>query len=49
MRLYALLVFSFLTLAVNAQLTQFLILRKHLGFGYETVESQREVKALIIH
>ena len=49
MRLYALLIFSFLTLAVNAQLTQFLILRKHVGFGYKTSESQREVKALILH
>lgn len=49
MRYYALLVFSFLTLAVNAQLTQFLILRKHVDFGYKSSESQREVKALIIH
>lgn len=49
MRLTTLLVFSFLTLAVNAQLTQFLILRKHVGFGYKTSESPREVKALIIH
>ena len=49
MRLFSLLVFSFLTLVVNAQLTQFLILRKHVDFGYKTSESQREVKALIIH
>ena len=49
MRFYALLVFSFLTLAVNAQLTQFLILRKHVDFGYKTSESQRDVKALILH
>jgi len=49
MRFYALLVFSFLTVAVNAQPPIFVIGRKHVDFGYKTSESKREVKALIIH
>jgi len=49
MRFYALLVFSFLTVAVNAQPPTFVIGRKHVDFGYKPSESKREVKALIIH
>jgi N-acetyl-anhydromuramyl-L-alanine amidase AmpD len=49
MRFYALLVFSFLTVAVNAQPPIFVIGRKHVDFGYKPSESKREVKALIIH
>jgi N-acetyl-anhydromuramyl-L-alanine amidase AmpD len=49
MRFFALLVFTFLTLAVNAQLTHLIIGRKHVDFGYKSSESKREVKALIIH
>ena len=49
MRFYALLVFSFLTLAVNAQLTPFIIGQRHVDFGYKSSDSKREVKALIIH
>ena len=49
MRFYTLLVFLFLTLAVNAQLTEFLILRKHVSFGYKSGDSAREMKALILH
>jgi N-acetyl-anhydromuramyl-L-alanine amidase AmpD len=49
MRFYATLAFLLITLAVNAQLTPLIIGQRHVDFGYKSVESKREVKALIIH
>lgn len=49
MRFYATLAFLFLTFAVNAQLTPLIIGQKHVDFGYKSIASKREVKALIIH
>ena len=49
MRFFALLVFSFLTLAVNAQVSDTLIVTKHVPFGFKTGDSTRVMKALILH
>lgn len=49
MRFCAILVFSFLTLAANAQTTDSFIVRKHVSFGFKNGDSNRAVKALILH
>jgi hypothetical protein len=49
MRFFALLVFSFLTLAVNAQVSDTLIVTKHVPFGFKSGDSTRVMKALILH
>lgn len=49
MRLFTLLVFSMLTLAFQAQVNDTFIVNKHVSFGHKTGETNRSVKALIIH
>ena len=49
MRFFAILVLYFVTFAGTAQVSDTVIVRKPVSFGYKTSEVAREIKALIIH